>query len=159
MHRIKSPARGETGPQRGLVIAVDGRCSTLEMQGLARAMRLGPAAADLLQRHGEIELPRGTPVRPAPAGDSAGRAAPRADARTEAQARALSELTCYALELAFLMLAGRADDTLALGSAIRTRAALLDWCARCTEDIARLCGAAQAQEFRSMVAGALQARG
>ncbi|NRF68917.1 hypothetical protein HLB44_18140 [Aquincola sp. S2] len=121
-------------PRRALMISVDGRRSPIELQSFARALRLGPAAVDLLQRAGVIELS----TRPDPA--------PTADA-----GHGLEPIKRYALELAFLMLAGRADDMLELGNAIHNRAALLDWCERCAQAITQHSGAECAEQFQAMV--------
>ena len=120
---------------------IEGRRSPADIERMVRAMRLGPAAVDLLQRTGRLDLP-------AP---GISFTADLAQPGGQEPDPALAASVRYAVELAGLLLAGRDDDTLALAAAIRTRAAFLDWFERCTDTIARHGGSRRAAEFRSLV--------
>lgn len=137
-----TPAAVRTaGRARQASVMIEGRRSPADIEGLVRAMRLGPAAVDLLQRMGRLDLP-------APGNSFT---ADLAQAGGQDQDPALAASVRYAVELAGLLLAGRDDETLALAAAIRTRAAFLDWFERCTDAVARHGGRQRAAEFRSLV--------
>jgi hypothetical protein len=116
-----------------------------------RALRLGPAAVDRLQRQGLVEVaPRPDDGLPLLSSVSPARA-------KCAEADPLAAVKRYAVELAFRMLAGQADETLHVGAPVPNRAALLAWCERCAEDIEHHHGRERAERFRNLIRAALNA--
>ena len=144
-----------TVPMRMLLINVDGRRSTAELQDIARSLNLTPHALEELQRDGliaglaershapvAVEQPA-IQVKVAPVPASA------AD-----DLRRLMRAKMFAFDLACRMLAGRDAELRASAREVNSESRFLDWLAEASASIEAASDGERAQLFRDRVAQA-----
>ncbi|CAG1017329.1 hypothetical protein BURC_01974 [Burkholderiaceae bacterium] len=141
---------------RVLLATVDGRRHIVELESVARALGLRTGALHRLRAQGLVAF--GESASEDDDGDRTRRAAPAPATHWLPARLPLQSATWYAVELACVMLA-RDDPALrAAARDIDSSAALLDWCERCAETIARECGQERADLFFDKIFSTTRAR-
>ena len=142
-------------PMRMLLINVDGRRSTAELQDIARSLNLAPQALEQLQREGLI-VGLAEPAQAPTAVEE--RAVQERPASTPTSAaddlRRLMRAKMFAFDLACRMLAGRDSDLRASAREVNSESRFLDWLAEASARIEAASDGERAQLFRDRVAQA-----
>lgn len=143
-------------PHRVLLATVDGRRHIVELESVARALGLRTGALHRLRAQGLVEFGESEPED---AGEGLKRrSAPVAGSHWLPARVPMQAATWYAVELACVML-GRDEPALrAAAREVDSSEALLDWCERCAETIARECGQERADLFFDKIFSATRAR-
>lgn len=142
-------------PMRMLLINVDGRRSTTELQDIARSLNLAPQAFEQLQLKGLISgLPEASESRAAVRDPAAPvEVAPVPTSAPDALRR-LMRAKMFAFDLACRMLAGRDADLRERAREVNSESRFLDWLAEASARIEAASDSERAQLFRDRVAQA-----
>ncbi|WP_457356087.1 hypothetical protein [Roseateles sp. P5_D6] len=152
---LAGPRSNLTVPMRMLLINVDGRRRTVELQDIARSLNLAPNALEELQRDGLIsglaELSHAPEVMEQPPIEVKAALAPASSAD---DLRRLMRAKMFAFDLACRMLAGRDAELRASAREVNSESRFLDWLAEASTRIETASDGERAQLFRDRVAQA-----
>lgn len=156
---LAGPRSMLTVPMRMLLINVDGRRGTAELQDIARSLNLTPHALTELQRDGLITglaVPSHAPTVPEKPSMQANAAPAPGTASTSAadDLRRLMRAKMFAFDLACRMLAGRDADLRASAREVNSESRFLDWLEEASARIEAASDGERAQLFRDRVAHA-----
>lgn len=144
-----------TVPMRMLLINVDGRRSTGELQDIARSLNLAPQALEQLQLQGLIVGLAEPTQAPTAVEESTVQAEPAPTPTSAADdLRRLMRAKVFAIDLACRMLAGRDSDLRVSAREVNSEARFLDWLAEASARIEAASDGERAQLFRDRVAQA-----